>query len=280
MTEETNKISIWQRLRKKYRISVLNEKTLAEHWYLHLSGWGAIVVVALLFLLALALFSLVILYTPIKHYLPGYSEDIRQELLVESARVDSLGTSLELQRQYLNIIKQVVAGEVHTDTVQSLDSMQIIMREQLLEAKNEATAEFIAQYEALGKDNMQLFASNRIASTPTTAFFTPVHGSVISHFSAQEKKYGITIQTLENKNVNAVLNGTIIYLNHEINDVYTVMIKHTNYLSIYRGLKKTLKTPGEVVQTGECIGITADKNIKFELWKDEQAVDPELLIVF
>ena len=280
MTEETNKISFWQRLREKYRISVLNENTLAEHWYLHLSGWGAIVVVAILFLLSLALFSLVILYTPIKHYLPGYSEDIRQELLVESARVDSLGTSLELQRQYLDIIKQVVAGEVHTDTVQSLDSMQIIMREQLLEAKNEATAEFVAQYEAMGKDNMQLFANSRTTVAPTTAFFTPVHGSVISHFSAQEKRYGITIQTLENKNVNAVLNGTILYLNHEINDVYTVMIKHTNYLSIYRGLKKAIKNPGEVVQTGECIGITADKNITFELWKDEQAVDPEQLIVF
>jgi murein DD-endopeptidase MepM/ murein hydrolase activator NlpD len=280
LTEDNKKISIWQRLREKYRISVLDEHTLTEHWYLHLNGWGAIVVVAMLFLLALALFSLVILYTPIKHYLPGYSEDIRQELLIESARVDSLGTSLELQRQYLNIIKQVVAGEAHTDTVQSLDSMQIIMREQLLEAKNEATAEYIAQYEAMGKDNMQLFSGNRATNAPTMAFFTPVHGSVISQFSLQEKRYGITIQTLENKNVNAVLNGTVIYLNHEINDVYTVIIKHTNYLSIYRGLKKSLKNPGQVVQTGECIGLTADKNIEFELWKDEQAVDPEQLIVF
>jgi murein DD-endopeptidase MepM/ murein hydrolase activator NlpD len=280
LTEDKKKISLWQRLREKYRISVLDEKTLAEHWYLHLSGWGAIVVVAILFLLSLALFSLVILYTPIKHYLPGYSEDIRQELLIESARVDSLGTSLELQRQYLNIIKQVVAGEVHTDTVQSLDSMQIIMREQLLEAKNEATAEFIAQYEAMGKDNMQLFSNNRTASAPTLAFFTPVHGSITQHFSQQEKRYAITIQTLENKNVNAVLNGTIIYLNHEINDVYTVIIKHTNYLSIYRGLKNPLKSLGQVVQTGECIGLTANQNIEFELWQDEQAVDPEQLIVF
>ena len=110
MTEDKKKISLWLRLREKYRISVLNEDTLAEHWYLHLSGWGAIVVVAILFLLSLALFSLVILYTPVRNYLPGYSENIRHELVAESARLDSLGTSLELQRQYLNIIKQVVAG--------------------------------------------------------------------------------------------------------------------------------------------------------------------------
>ena len=160
MTADKKKISLWQRLREKYRISVLDEHTLTEHWHLHLNGWGAIVVVATLFLLSLALFSLVILYTPIRNYLPGYSENIRQQLITESARVDSLGTSLELQRQYLEIIKQVVAGEAHTDTVQSLDSMQIIMREQLLEAKQAATEEFIAQYEAMGKDNMQLFLTN------------------------------------------------------------------------------------------------------------------------
>ena len=104
LTEEKKKISFWQRLREKYRISIVNEYTLSEHWHLHLSGWGAIVVLAILFLLSLALFSLVILYTPIKHYLPGYSEDIRQELVQESVRLDSIGTSLELQRQYLNII--------------------------------------------------------------------------------------------------------------------------------------------------------------------------------
>mgnify|MGYP006969170650 FL=1 len=152
MENESKKKSLRERLRVKYRVSVLDELTLSERWHFRLNGWGAIVWIAILFLLALALFSLLILYTPIRNYLPGYSENIRQQLMVESARLDSMGTSLELQRQYLNVIKQVVAGEVESDTVQSLDSMQIIMREQLLEAKSEATAEFIAQYEAKEKD--------------------------------------------------------------------------------------------------------------------------------
>ena len=140
---------------------MLNEDTLAEKWYLHLSGWGAIVIVGLMFAITLGLFSLVIVYTPIRNYLPGYSENIRQQLVEESTRLDSLGTTLDMQRQYLDIIKQVMAGEVHSDTVQSLDSMQIIMREQLLEAKKQATEEFIAQYEEKEKNNMQLFALNR-----------------------------------------------------------------------------------------------------------------------
>ena len=60
MSEEKKKISLWQRLQFKYRISVLNEQTLAEKMYIRLNGFGAIVVVAVLFLLTMGLFSLVI----------------------------------------------------------------------------------------------------------------------------------------------------------------------------------------------------------------------------
>ncbi len=280
MAKHKKKNTIGQKLREKYRISVLNEDTLAERWYLHLSGWGAIVVVATLFLISLVLFSLVILYTPIKNYLPGYSENIRQQLLDESTRVDSMGTSLELQRQYLDIIKQVVSGEVKSDTIQSLDSMQLIMREQLLEAKKEATAEFIAQYEEKEKNNMLLFENLSNPSNSLTVFFTPVHGTIVQSFSTKEKHYGIRINTIENENIASVLNGTIIHLDHEINDVYTMMVKHTDYLFIYRGIKKPLKAIGDKVQAGECIGLATEGQLGFELWKNDQAIDPEKMIVF
>lgn len=278
--DETKKTSLWQRLRERYRISVLNEDTLAEKWYLHLSGWGAIVIVGLMFAITLGLFSLVIVYTPIRNYLPGYSENIRQQLVEESTRLDSLGTTLDMQRQYLDIIKQVMAGEVHSDTVQSLDSMQIIMREQLLEAKKQATEEFIAQYEEKEKNNMQLFANNTNQGIPITVFFVPIHGAITQQFSVQKKHYGILINSTDNENVASVLNGVVIYVNSEINNVHTMIIKHTDYLSIYRGIKKPLKQIGDRVQAGECIGIAGERQVGFELWKNDLAVDPEKLIAF
>ena len=73
MENESKKKSLRERLRVKYRVSVLDELTLSERWHFRLNGWGAIVWIAMLFLLALALFSLLILYTPIRNYLPGYS---------------------------------------------------------------------------------------------------------------------------------------------------------------------------------------------------------------
>lgn len=279
MTEDKKKKkSVWRKLSEKYRISVLDERTLTEHLHIRLIGWGAIVLAALLFLLTMGLFSLVILYTPVKNYLPGYSEDIRQNLIVESARVDSLGTALELQRQYLDIIKQVVAGEVHTDTVQSLDSMYIITREQLLEAKSEATAEFIAQYEAKEKDNLQLFYVAN--TTPVLSFFRPAHGIILSSFSEQEKRFGISIKTPDNENITAVLAGTVVLVNYEIGNTYTLMVQHTNYLSVYRNAIKPLKKVGDMVQAGESVAIMGNQALEFELWQDGKAINPEEVIAF
>lgn len=278
MTEDKKKIPLRKRLRVKYRISVLDEATLNERLYVRLNGWGAIVLVALIFLLTMGLFSLVILYTPVKNYLPGYSEDIRHNLMLESSRVDSIGTSLELQRQYLGVIKQVMAGEVQSDTVQSLDSMQIIMREQLLEAKSEATAEFIAQYEAKEKDNLQLFSISN--TQPVLSFFRPAHGVIVQSFSPREKRFGVAIKTPEKENITAVLAGKVIHINYEIGNTYSIMVQHDNYLSLYRNVFKPLKNVGDAVAAGESLAIATDEPLWFELWQNGYAINPEEVIAF
>lgn len=279
MSEDSKKISFWMRLRNRYRISIINEETWAERGHLHLSGWGAVVMLAIAFCIALVLFSLVILYTPIRNYLPGYSENIRHQLMEESARVDSLGTSLELQRQYLNIISQVVAGEVSTDTITSMDSMQIIMREELLLAKSEATAEFMAQYEAKEKDNLQLFEAILAPHTSHPSnFFAPIHGRVAEAYS--DKYHGIKIDSYGNKNVSAVLDGTIIFCQYNVNSTYTIILQHNQFVSIYHGLEQPLKKIGEDVSAGEVIGLLGCMNLSFELWKNGQTINPEEYIVF
>jgi septal ring factor EnvC (AmiA/AmiB activator) len=171
-----------------------------------------------------------------------------------------------------------VAGEVHSDTVQSLDSMQIIMREQLLEAKSEATAEFIAQYEAKEKDFLQLFdvANN----APVLSFFRPAHGVIVQPYAPKENKYGVAIQTPEKENVTAVLAGTVVYVNYEIGNTYTIILQHDNYLSVYRHVLKPLKQLGNTVEAGESIAIMGEETLWFELWQDGKAINPEEIIAF
>jgi murein DD-endopeptidase MepM/ murein hydrolase activator NlpD len=257
----------------------MNEDTFTEIWHTRLSRMSVFVILILLFVLTLGLYSALIFYTPIRNILPGYSESIRQRLIDESKRVDSLGTTLELQTKYLSVVRDIVAGEVKSDTVQSLDSMQIIMRERLLEARNEATAEFMAQYEEKERDNLQLFDVQQTA--PSITFFRPAHGVVLKHYNADSQQYGVEIQTPANENVTAVLAGTIVRIDYRLNNTFTVFVQHQTYLSVYGNIDKVLKRVGDALQAGETIGIVSEQfPLYFELWQRGKSINPEEVIIF
>lgn len=279
MKEKRKKRGFWHRARYKYRLTLVDESNLNEKWHIRLNSKGAFSVLFLLFMLVLVVFSLLIIYTPIRNILPGYNESIRQQLITESVRVDSLSSDMELQRRYLEVIKQITAGEVQSDTVQSLDSMQIVMRTELLEAKNQSTEDFLLEYENKEKDNLQFFDTQN--ATPVVSFFRPVQGVVVSSCLPNENRYGVEVQTTDNKNITSVLQGTVIYVEPELDATYTMIVQHENYLSVYRQMGTVQKRLGTEVQAGETLGMVGEKRLLgFELWKNGQCVDPEEAIAF
>ena len=276
---KSNNDSFWRRILYKYRLSIMNEDTFTEIWHTRLSRMSVFVIMVLLFIFMLGLYSFLIFYTPIRNVLPGYSESIRQRLIDESKRVDSLGTELELQTRYLSVVRDVVAGEVKSDTVQRLDSMQIVMRERLLDAKSEATAEFMAEYEEKERDNLQLFDIRQ--AVPSITFFRPVHGVIVKNYDAENREYGVEIQTPKNENVTSVLAGTIIHVDYDLNNTYCIFVQHQTYLSIYGNVAKVLKRVGDAVQAGESIGLMSEEHpLYFELWQSGKNINPEEVIVF
>lgn len=273
------KDSFWRRLLYKYRLSIMNEDTFMETWHTRLSRLSVFVLLTALFFVTLGIYSLLIFYTPIRNVLPGYSESIRQRLVEETLRVDSLSTTLSVQTQYLSVIRDIMAGEVKSDTVQSLDSLQIVQREQLLQAKSEATEEFMAQYEAKEKDNLQLFDVQQV--TPVVTFFRPAHGVIVESYLPENKQFGVVIQTPKDENATAVLPGTVLVVEYQINNTYMMVLQHRDYISIYRNLADPIKRPGDVVKEGESIALTSDNcPLQFELWRRGETINPEEVIVF
>jgi hypothetical protein len=281
MKGDLKKTTIWQRMRHQYRISIINEKTLAEHGHIRINIWGVIVLLSTLFVIVAILLTLTILFTPMRNYLPGYSANIRHQLMQESAKIDSLGADLEVQRQYLTLISQAVAGEVPTDSIHSLDSMQIIAKEQILTTKSQIEKEFIAQYESEEKEYLQLFQPVKSTNTThTNNFMAPTHGSVLTTFSSEDRQYSIVIKSYGSNSASVVLDGTIIHSSHDFNDSYTVVVQHAQFTSIYRGLDSVTKKVGQQVTTGQVIGIIKDQELEFELWQNGKAVNPQDYIVF
>lgn len=267
----------WQRVNYKYRLSLMNEDTLVEAWHIKASRLGVVVLLTLSFFLTMGILAVLIIFTPLRNVLPGYSDSVRQQLVDESIAVDSLSNQVALQAQYIDILKQVLQGEVKADTVLTLDSMQIMARTRLLEAKAEATEEFIAQYEAKEKENLHLFSVQQ--TIPMMTFFQPVQGVVVVPYSKVHP--GIEISTPKQTNICSVLAGTVVFSTYEINNTYTLVLQHDEYMTIYKNVGKVLLPVGTRVEAGATIAMTSsEKPLYFELWHHGNPINPEEVITF
>ena len=273
------KESFWQKMRRQYRLAILDDRTLREIFHMRLSGLGTFSTLMVMFLLLIVLLSALIVFTPIRNILPGYSESIRQQLIIENARVDSLQNSLTLQRQYLDVIKQITAGNIQSDSIIRLDSLQMIENVALPNMNNAETDAFMAQYEEQERDRLMLFDVS--SSRTVQQLCRPACGVVTRSVNFGIKQYGVALRVAKNENVLAVLRGTVVLLQPNLNNTHTVVVQHDRYVSVYRNVETVLKTQGMVVEEGESIGLMAgDKELEFELWESGKPVNPEKVIVF
>lgn len=272
-------LTFWQRLTRKFRLSITDDHSLRQIWSVRWNWLSVVMFLLVMFLLIWTALSAIIIYTPARKLLPGYREDLSQQIIEQSARVDSLTENLQLQQQYVNMLKQVVAGDVQSDSIQPLDSIQIVMREQLLEAKSAATEEFIAQYEAKDNDRFQLFDIQ--STSPVFTLFRPAEGVVLEHFNAEQNHPYIVLRTAEQSPITAVLAGSVVFTDYDMDNTYTIMVQHDTYLSIYRHATRLMKQVGDKVQAGEIVGMASSENdLSFYLWHGGKSVNPEELIVF
>jgi murein DD-endopeptidase MepM/ murein hydrolase activator NlpD len=222
--------------------------------------------------------SLLIVYTPIRNVLPGYSESLRQQIITESARVDSLQASLTLQRQYLDVIKQLTAGELQSDSVQKLDSVQIVQGVRILEQKNEVTDAFISQYEQKERDRLLLFdnTNNNIRQ-----LYRPVRGVIMQSAKPDAHAYAVSVKTARNENVQATMRGNIVLVERMVDNTFTIALQNSQFITIYRHVSKVLKQSGTQVERGESLGLMdGEHELELELWDGGKFVNPEEVIVW
>ncbi len=266
--------------RRKYRLAMLDDLTLREVFHFRVSLLGAITMITLSFLLLIVLLSVLIVYTPVRNILPGYSASLREQLIYESARVDSLQADLSVQRQYLDVIKQLTAGDIETDSVQSLDSLQRVERAQIQEQqRNDVTELFKEQYEQKERDRLMLYDNAGTRTMPQ--FCRPVRGAIMRSASLEQQQYAVAVRTAKNENVLSIARGHIIMAERAEDNTFTIVVQHASLTSVYRHISKTLKTLGTQVEAGEAIGVMdGSKEMELEIWEAGSFINPEEVIVW
>ena len=278
--------AFWKNIKFKYKLTIINENTLEEIVVIHVSKLNGLSVllsaVTVIFLIA----SLIIAFTPLRNYLPGYmNTEVREQVVMNALRADSLQQMLERQRMYVMNIQDIIGGVVKVDSVHSIDSLTMVRSEELME-RTQAEDDFRKQYEESERYNLTTI--DNAPAVTGLIFFRPTRGMVSSSFDANRKHFGIDIAATPNESVLATLDGTVILATYTADTGYVIQVQHNqNLVTVYKHCGSLLKKVGDTVKAGEAIALvgntgekTTGPHLHFEIWNKGRALDPSKYIVF
>lgn len=112
-----------KRLRSRYRLVVMNEDTYEEVVKFKLSRLSVYIAMSSAFVFMVAITSALIIFTPLKYYLPGVgfgnAKQVR-EFRKLKIRTDSIERSLNQQQQYFDNLEKILEGKVITKDTNNL----------------------------------------------------------------------------------------------------------------------------------------------------------------
>lgn len=295
------------KLRDKYRLVVMNHETLEEKVSIKLSRLNVFVIFITLSLFLIFLTTILIAYTPLREYIPGYaSVELKRDVYKLKQRADSLSKDANQKEVYLSNLKKILNDEVIDSEInyQNLEKEEEPKTEKVNAnpaALSPSAQDSIFRKEVEGQikyfgTNISTKASsagNQLASDPKKSlknlfFFTPVSGYISNVFNPTINHFGIDIVTNNNEPVRAVLDGYVIMAEWTIKTGNVIAIQHSNNLvSVYKHNASLLKRQGARVDAGEAIAIVGNSgnlssgpHLHFELWYNGIPVDAREFISF
>lgn len=293
MNKKGNKKSFLSRLRNKYRLAIFNEQTYEEVWGVRLSRLNAFTVIGSIAVVIIVLVILLIAYTGLREYIPGYPDARQRKMIVRNAnRVDSLVQEIDKRDQFFESIKNVVNGKVpdeFSDDSKADPNTSPVKKDMPNLENTERDKEFRQQVEAEEKFNLAVLEKK--SSNPKlnqVYFFPPLKGIVVNKFDESEDHFGIDIVSKPESTVSSILDGTVIFSGWTVETGYVMIIQHSSdIISVYKHNSRLLKNMGDFVRGGEAIAntgnsgeLTSGPHLHFELWYQSKALNPEEYILF
>ena len=264
--------AFWNNIKFKYKLTIINENTLEEVVGLRVSKLNGISVLLSVLIVLFLIAAIIITFTPLRNYLPGYmNSEIRAQVVENALRADSLQQLVERQNLYVLNIQDIFQGKIKADSLMERTQRQ---------------AEFRKQYEETEKYNLTTITSR--PEIDGLIFYRPTRGIISSTFNAENKHFGTDIAASPGESVLATLDGTVILSTYTAETGYLIEIQHNqDFVSVYKHCGSLLKQEGDVVKGGEAIALVGNSgqlstgpHLHFELWHKGRAVNPELYIVF
>ena len=281
---------VLKKLRSKYRLVLINDANFAERFSIRLSRMNVILLILGLFTLHGLFVSALIVLTPLKRFIPGYTDQTMKYNAYRSALMaDSLQLALSDRDLYIANLGRVLRGEVAADSANLFQRVNappsaVDLASSLEDSLMRERVRSEAAYDLDGTDGT---TTNERGLTGVF-FFPPIRGVVTSDYERTSGHFGIDIVTKKDEAVKATLDGTVVLASWTSDGGHVLQVQHRNDLvSVYKHNSVLLKKVGDKVKAGEAIAIVGDSgelttgpHLHFELWLNGEPIDPQDHMVF
>ena len=281
------KVRLWDRLKYKYKLSVINETSYEEVFNFRLSQLHVLTALSVLAVILVVLTILLIAFTGLREFIPGYPDGNMRQMIAQNAlRVDSLENELLKRDRFFKSIRLVLNGGDTTSLERSREDTARYRNDTIRFQISEQENEFRAAIEERERFNLSLGMKEQ--NHDYYHFFPPVEGIVTQSFDEKKRHYGTDIVAKANAKVAAVLDGVVIFTDWTVKTGYVIQVQHTNDLiSVYKHNSILLKKQGDYVRAGEVLGVVGNTgeessgpHLHFELWRAGNPLIPENFIKF
>ncbi|EMY80221.1 lipoprotein metalloendopeptidase, NlpD precursor [Psychroflexus gondwanensis ACAM 44] len=283
-----DKRKVKQKLLHKYRLVILNEDTFEERLSFQLSKLNVIILTAISTLLLISGTALLIAFTPIREFIPGYSSlKLKNKATRLTITVDSLTAVVEKNDVYFKSIRNMLTGQL--DSLSTNDAYSI---NDAKPVDPETVNLYASQQDSILREKVEqedkYSLLERATFNANFTLFPPVSGQISEEYNAEAKHYAVDIVTEKDEPVKATLDGTVIFSEWSVETGYVIIIEHSHGLiSVYKHNNSLLKSQGDLVTAGEVIAVVGDTgefsygpHLHFELWVDGYPVNPSDYINF
>ena len=285
--KKTNKKKLQKKLLHKYRLVVLNEDTFEERFAVKLTQLNVFFLSSLAAIILVTLTTLLIVFTPLREYIPGYSSTALQKQALElDSKTDSLLKSINMNDAYINSLKSVLRGEVSAVVINKDSIFKAAQADTDVLELNPSKADSLLREKVRNEDKYNLFES--ATSVKDFVFFPPVNGSISSGFEPNEKHFAVDIVVPTNTPVKATSDGRVLFASWTSDAGYVIIIDHGDELvSVYKHNSSLTKSQGDFVRSREVIAISGASgelstgpHLHFELWSNGTPLNPTNFIDF
>lgn len=290
--------SLMEKMRDKYRLVIMNDDTFEEVTSMKMTPLSLYVGVSSLIVGTAILVTALIVWTPLKRYIPGYGDFTRdEEIAALTSKVADMEEEIEAHRRYNENFRKILTGDLADMSKEAAqqqgvpaDSMSAIPPEDI---------ERIPEDELLRSEvDKGTFTSDPQTNQTAAAgigtlvprdvpleqlfFMPPVSGETTAGFDLQKNHFGIDVAAPKNTAVKSAADGVVISAGYTVETGYSIAIQHpNNVVTMYKHNSVLLKEAGTSVKAGEAIAIignsgenTTGPHLHFELWYKGRPVDP------